>query len=120
MLEWGFTTVFSTSHSNVDLREFAELRRAAHEDPALRDILVSVAPSPSPRVMRHNHVSPQGWRQAAGVRVLIDRYGARWQIVPAMLDALMTDADHGRTKRVAGGMLKMVKLDIAALTVAGR
>jgi hypothetical protein len=30
---------------------------------------------------------------------LIDRYGARWQIVPAMVDELMTDADHRRTKR---------------------
>ena len=35
MLAWGFTTVFSTSHANVDLREFAELRRAAVTDTAL-------------------------------------------------------------------------------------
>src|SRR5262249_2569371 len=35
MLGWGFTTVFSTSHANVDLREFAELRRAAIDDTAL-------------------------------------------------------------------------------------
>jgi hypothetical protein len=35
MLGWGFTTVFSTSHMNVDLREFAELRRAAIDDTAL-------------------------------------------------------------------------------------
>ena len=35
MLGWGFTTVFSTSHANVDLREFAELRRAAATDPVL-------------------------------------------------------------------------------------
>jgi predicted amidohydrolase YtcJ len=33
MLGWGFTTVFSTSHANF--REFAELRRAAIDDPAL-------------------------------------------------------------------------------------
>ena len=35
MLGWGFTTVFSPSHANVDLREFAELRRAAMDDTAL-------------------------------------------------------------------------------------
>lgn len=35
MLDWGFTTVFSTSHSNVDVREFAELRRVAADDAAL-------------------------------------------------------------------------------------
>ena len=57
MLGWGFTTVFSTSHSNVDLREFAELRRAALDDTALPGISGSAAPSPSPQVMRHNHVS---------------------------------------------------------------
>ena len=35
MLAWGFTTVFSTSHLNVDLQEFAELRRASVTDSAL-------------------------------------------------------------------------------------
>jgi imidazolonepropionase-like amidohydrolase len=35
MLGWGFTTVFSPNHANVDLREFADLRRAAATDPAL-------------------------------------------------------------------------------------
>jgi len=35
MLAWGFTSVFSTSHANVDLREFAELRRAAVTETAL-------------------------------------------------------------------------------------
>ena len=35
MLAWGFTTVFSTSHANVDLRAFAELRRASIDDTAL-------------------------------------------------------------------------------------
>ena len=37
-----------------------------------------------------------------------------------MLDELMTDVDHGRTKRIADAMLKMANLDIAALTVAAR
>ena len=68
--------------------------------------------------MRRNHVWPQddGTPQACGW--LIDRDGARWRIVPAMLDELMTDVDHGRTKRIADAMLKMANLDIAALTVA--
>ena len=35
MLAWGFTTVFSTSHANVDLGEFADLRRTAVTDTAL-------------------------------------------------------------------------------------
>jgi predicted 3-demethylubiquinone-9 3-methyltransferase (glyoxalase superfamily) len=51
---------------------------------------------------------------------LIDRYGLRWQIVPAMLDDLMADDDPARAKRVAEAMLQMVKLDIAALEKAHR
>ena len=59
-----------------------------------------------------------GKEQACGW--LIDRYGVRWQIVPAVLDKLMMDTDTVRAKRVADAMLKMVKLDIAALEQAYR
>jgi predicted 3-demethylubiquinone-9 3-methyltransferase (glyoxalase superfamily) len=54
-----------------------------------------------------------GQPQACGW--LIDRFGLRWQIVPTMLDEMMRDGDRARTKRTADAMLKMVKLDIAAL-----
>ena len=46
---------------------------------------------------------------------LNDRYGVRWQIVPAAMDDLMSKGDAARRKRVAEAMMKMVKLDIAAL-----
>jgi predicted 3-demethylubiquinone-9 3-methyltransferase (glyoxalase superfamily) len=49
---------------------------------------------------------------------LNDRFGVRWQIVPAMLNDLMQDKDVARSKRVADAMLKMVKLDIATLEKA--
>jgi len=51
---------------------------------------------------------------------LIDRFGLRWQIVHAVLDEIMRDGDAARSKRVAEAMLKMVKLDIAALEKAYR
>jgi predicted 3-demethylubiquinone-9 3-methyltransferase (glyoxalase superfamily) len=51
---------------------------------------------------------------------LIDKFGLRWQIVPAMMDELMRDKDPARSKRVTDAMLKMVKLDIAALEKAHR
>jgi len=51
---------------------------------------------------------------------LIDRFGLRWQIVPAILDELMRDKDPARSKRVTDAMLRMVKLDIAALEKAYR
>jgi predicted 3-demethylubiquinone-9 3-methyltransferase (glyoxalase superfamily) len=49
---------------------------------------------------------------------LIDRYGLRWQIVPARLDEMMRDADVSRARRVTDAMLKMVKLEIAPLEAA--
>lgn len=49
---------------------------------------------------------------------IIDRYGLRWQIVPAMLGELMADRDQTKAKRVADEMLKQVKFDIAKLQAA--
>lgn len=46
---------------------------------------------------------------------LIDRFGVRWQIVPAIWPDLMGDNDTVRGKRAADAMMKMVKLDIAEL-----
>jgi len=51
---------------------------------------------------------------------LIDRYGLRWQIVPRILDEMMADPDVARAKRVTDALLKMVKIDIAALEAAAR
>jgi predicted 3-demethylubiquinone-9 3-methyltransferase (glyoxalase superfamily) len=59
-----------------------------------------------------------GQPQACGW--LIDRFGLRWQIVPAVLDKMMSDEDPARSKRVTDALLKMVKLDIAALEKAYR
>jgi len=51
---------------------------------------------------------------------LIDRFGVRWQIVPAVLEEMMRDKDPARSKRVTDAMLKMVKLDIATFEKAYR
>ena len=51
---------------------------------------------------------------------LIDRYGLRWQIVPAAMDDLLSGGDKARAKRVTDAMLKMVKIDIAELEKASR
>ena len=47
-----------------------------------------------------------------------DRWGLRWQIVPYRLAELMRDSDAARAKRAQEAMLKMKKLDIAALEAA--
>lgn len=49
---------------------------------------------------------------------LKDRYGLFWQIVPAELANLMSDADPARAKRAMDALLKMVKIDVAALKSA--
>jgi predicted 3-demethylubiquinone-9 3-methyltransferase (glyoxalase superfamily) len=62
----------------------------------------------------------EGGGKPAACGWLVDRYGLRWQIVPAAFDKMMRDADRARSKRVAEAMLKMVKLDIATLEKAYR
>lgn len=49
---------------------------------------------------------------------LRDKYGVAWQIVPTMLDDLLIADDTGRARRTTEAMLKMQKLDIAALQAA--
>lgn len=49
---------------------------------------------------------------------LKDRWGLSWQIAPSRLGELMSDPDQDKVKRVTEAMLKMVKLDIAALEAA--
>jgi predicted 3-demethylubiquinone-9 3-methyltransferase (glyoxalase superfamily) len=51
---------------------------------------------------------------------LIDRFGLRWQIIPAVMEEMMGDKDVARSKKVTDAMMKMVKLDIAALEKAYR
>ncbi len=51
---------------------------------------------------------------------LIDRFGVRWQITPAVLEGMVRDEDPERSKRASDAMLQMVKLDIAALEKAYR
>lgn len=51
---------------------------------------------------------------------LSDRFGVRWQIVPATLDDMMSDPDPERSKRVSDAFLQMVKLDIATIEDAYR
>ena len=62
----------------------------------------------------------EGGGKAQACGWLIDRFGLRWQIVPAILDELVRDKDPARSKRVTDALLRMVKLDIAALEKAYR
>jgi predicted 3-demethylubiquinone-9 3-methyltransferase (glyoxalase superfamily) len=49
---------------------------------------------------------------------LKDRFGLSWQIVPTALTEMMTSPDRAKAKRASDAMMKMVKIDIAALRAA--
>ena len=49
---------------------------------------------------------------------LKDKYGLSWQIVPKGMDALFYGPDKEKSARATQAMLKMKKLDIAALQAA--
>jgi predicted 3-demethylubiquinone-9 3-methyltransferase (glyoxalase superfamily) len=51
---------------------------------------------------------------------LKDKYGLSWQIVPTVLQELVTDRDPAKANRVMQAMLKMIKLDIATLERASK
>jgi len=46
---------------------------------------------------------------------LKDKYGVSWQIVPTVVRDMLRDTDRKRADRVMSALLKMKKLDIAAL-----
>jgi predicted 3-demethylubiquinone-9 3-methyltransferase (glyoxalase superfamily) len=49
---------------------------------------------------------------------LKDKFGVSWQVAPTVLGDMMADPDREKARRVATAMLKMVKLDLAALKSA--
>ncbi len=46
---------------------------------------------------------------------LKDKFGVSWQIIPRVLGEMMSDPDTDKANRVTQAMLKMKKIDIAAL-----
>jgi predicted 3-demethylubiquinone-9 3-methyltransferase (glyoxalase superfamily) len=49
---------------------------------------------------------------------LKDKFGLSWQIVPRALVQMLKDPDLAKAQRVMGAMMKMQKIDIAALHAA--
>jgi predicted 3-demethylubiquinone-9 3-methyltransferase (glyoxalase superfamily) len=59
------------------------------------------------KLLEGGSAEPCGW--------LKDRYGVSWQITPRSLNIMMADDDKAKARRVAAAMMKMQKLDKAAL-----
>jgi predicted 3-demethylubiquinone-9 3-methyltransferase (glyoxalase superfamily) len=49
---------------------------------------------------------------------LKDRFGLYWQVTPVILPQLLSDPDREKAARVMQAMMKMIKLDIAAVEAA--
>ncbi|MBA2116752.1 VOC family protein [Bremerella alba] len=49
---------------------------------------------------------------------LKDKFGVRWQILPASIGQMLADPDPARAKRVFDAMSQMIKLDMATLQAA--
>ncbi len=62
------------------------------------------------KLTKEGEPGPCGW--------LKDKYGLSWQIVPSALGEMLGDKDPGKAGRVMQAMLKMSKLDVAALRQA--
>jgi predicted 3-demethylubiquinone-9 3-methyltransferase (glyoxalase superfamily) len=60
-------------------------------------------------------LSEGGDEQAQMCGWLKDKYGVSWQIVPAVLPKMVSDADMQKSQRVMQALLRMKKLDIAEL-----
>ena len=66
----------------------------------------------------YEKLSAGGEKQPCGW--LRDRFGVSWQVVPPLLGELLGDKDRAKADRVLQAMLKMQKIDIAALEKAAR
>ncbi len=62
------------------------------------------------RLVEGGQPSQCGW--------LKDRFGVSWQIIPRALPRLLGDPDRARADRTLQAMLKMQKIDVAALEAA--
>jgi predicted 3-demethylubiquinone-9 3-methyltransferase (glyoxalase superfamily) len=62
-----------------------------------------------------NKLSEGGEPKAQQCGWLKDKYGLSWQVVPTALIEMMSDPDREKAGRTMEAMLKMKKLDIAAL-----
>jgi predicted 3-demethylubiquinone-9 3-methyltransferase (glyoxalase superfamily) len=49
---------------------------------------------------------------------LKDKFGLFWQVTPTILPQLLSDPDRAKAGRVMQAMMKMIKLDIAAMKAA--
>jgi predicted 3-demethylubiquinone-9 3-methyltransferase (glyoxalase superfamily) len=59
----------------------------------------------------------RGWN-GTGTRLVKDKFGLAWQIIPTVLGEYLSDPDPEKSQRVMQAMMQMNKLDVAKLKKA--
>jgi predicted 3-demethylubiquinone-9 3-methyltransferase (glyoxalase superfamily) len=83
------------------------------DDQSQEAVTFYVSLFPNSRIVDTKHYLEGAHRPAGSV--LTDKYGVSWQSVPKTLLTLLDTADKAASQRAFSTMLKMAKLDIAAL-----
>jgi predicted 3-demethylubiquinone-9 3-methyltransferase (glyoxalase superfamily) len=91
---------------------------AGQMDPFNHAISFSVTCEDQAELDRYWNALLQGGGATEACGWLKDRFGVSWQIVPRVLGEMMADPDKAKSKRASDAMLKMVKIDVAALKAA--
>jgi predicted 3-demethylubiquinone-9 3-methyltransferase (glyoxalase superfamily) len=107
----------------VDFTLFGErfqAMTAGPHDPFNDAISITVSCNDQKELDRYWYALLEGGGKEVACGWLNDRFGVRWQIVPAQMDDWMYGEDKAAGKRVAEAMMHMVKFDIAALEAAHR
>jgi predicted 3-demethylubiquinone-9 3-methyltransferase (glyoxalase superfamily) len=65
-----------------------------------------------------NHLSHGGDEKAQQCGWLKDKFGVSWQVVPTQLIQFLSDPDPEKSRKAMQAMLKMKKIDLAALQTA--
>jgi predicted 3-demethylubiquinone-9 3-methyltransferase (glyoxalase superfamily) len=65
-----------------------------------------------------NNLTESGDKKSQQCGWLKDKFGVSWQVVPDVLTEMIASGDQEKSQRVFAAMLKMKKIDIAALEKA--
>ncbi|HEY4193512.1 MAG TPA: VOC family protein [Mesorhizobium sp.] len=90
------------------------------DDPFNNSISLSVDCKDQAEVDRYWEKLIDGRGKEIACSWLKDRYGVSWQIVPEILPRLLNDPDKAKAGRVMQAMMKMVKIDVAAIEDAAK
>jgi predicted 3-demethylubiquinone-9 3-methyltransferase (glyoxalase superfamily) len=104
-------------HFRLAGQDYQALNGGPHE-PFNDAISLSVSCKDQKEVDRYWSALTSGGGRPVQCGWLKDKYGVSWQIVPERMLELLADTDPAKARRAMEAMMKMVKIDIAAIEAA--